>query len=319
MPLLVLVGPTGVGKTATAIELCKLLEGEIVSADSMQIYRGLDIATAKPTQEEQVRARHHLIDVREPHEFYSAAQWADDARAAIADILKRGKTPLVAGGTGFYLRALLEPHTLASVPPNPELRAALEAESAEHGIGHLHRRLSEMDGPAAARLHPNDTHRVIRAMEIVLSSDEAVPSKPPTPDAPRDFEAAVFGLTMPREALVARLEARVDAMMAAGFMAELRTVSQIVPPDCIAMQGVGYRQMWPVLQDESLKDEAIELWKRDTRRYAKRQMTWFRHQLPTQWMDVTEYPNCHSLAEHIAPAWRSFYAANANRCKLKDG
>ncbi|HEY0074842.1 MAG TPA: tRNA (adenosine(37)-N6)-dimethylallyltransferase MiaA, partial [Abditibacteriaceae bacterium] len=177
-PLLILVGPTGSGKTATAIELCHQLNGEIISADSMQIYKGCDIVTAKATPEEQQAAPHHLIDICDPRETYSAARWAQDAQAAIDDILARGKVPIIAGGTGFYINALLHPETLAATPPNAELRAELEAQAQEHGNQWLHDKLKSLDAHAATRLHPNDLHRVMRAIEIALSGQHSEPLPP---------------------------------------------------------------------------------------------------------------------------------------------
>ncbi|HEX8551230.1 MAG TPA: tRNA (adenosine(37)-N6)-dimethylallyltransferase MiaA [Abditibacteriaceae bacterium] len=301
-PLICVVGPTGVGKTAVAIELCKRLDGEIVSADSMQIYRGLDIATAKPSAEEQARAPHHLIDVREPDEPYSAAQWGDDARAAIASISARGKMPIVAGGTGFYLRALLQPHILASVPPNETLRAELEAEAAIHGAQWLHEKLAAHDSAAAARLHPNDVYRVVRALEVALSPEEGQSNSGCPPKEGRiPPEARIFVLTMPREQLYTRLNARIDAMLQNGFWDELRYTTRFAP-DLPSMQSVGYKQMRAALDDPPRSEECIELWKRDTRRYAKRQMTWFRHQLQAQWIDMNEFSDAHAVAEHIANA-----------------
>jgi tRNA dimethylallyltransferase len=296
MNLLCVVGPTGVGKTAVAIELCELLNGEIVSADSMQIYRGLDIATAKPTREEQARARHHLIDIREPHEPYSAAQWAEDAHAAIKDITQRGKTPIICGGTGFYLRALLQPDILAAAPPDAAVRAQWEQQLQSHDAAWLHAQLEERDSAAAARLHPNDTRRVIRALEVAQhesGNPEGVRSNSTVLPQPN-----IFGLTMPREQLYARLEARIDSMIGTGFERELRFAARFAA-DLPSMQGVGYRQMRAALDDKSQWDASVEQWKRDTRRYAKRQMTWFRHQLTTQWLDTIEYDSPRAIAADI--------------------
>jgi tRNA dimethylallyltransferase len=282
VPLLLVVGPTGVGKTAVGIELSTRLNGEIVSADSMQIYRGLDIGTAKATAEEQARARHHLIDIREPHENYSAAQWAEDARRTIEDIRSRGKEPIIVGGTGFYIRALLQPETLAAAAPNPQLRAELENEAAQHGALHLHERLRVLDRAAAQRLHPNDVRRVIRAIEVAQAASA---SQDPVLRFVEAF--TVFGLSLERETLYRRLEQRIDTMLAAGFMDELRNLLQSnAAGTSTAMQSLGYKQMLPALSTPEVFDECVELWKRDTRRYAKRQMTWFRHQLPTQWVAV---------------------------------
>lgn len=292
--LLCIIGPTGVGKTAVAIELCALLDGEIISADSMQIYRGLDIATAKPTAEEQARARHHLIDIREPDQPYSAAQWAGEAAAAIADIRARGKTPIIVGGTGFYIRTLLNPDLLAATPPDAALRARLETELQEHGPLWLHAQLQARDAAAATRLHPNDTYRVIRALEIAQGARPAIlvrrQSAPPRP--------CVFGLTMPREQLYARLNARIDTMLANGFRQELEFAARF-DAALPSMMGVGYRQMRPALENPALWDAGVEDWKRDTRRYAKRQMTWFRHQMSPIWMDVTGFESARAIAQEI--------------------
>ncbi|HEX8234379.1 MAG TPA: tRNA (adenosine(37)-N6)-dimethylallyltransferase MiaA [Abditibacteriaceae bacterium] len=298
-PLLLLVGPTGVGKTAVGIELSTRLNGEIVSADSMQIYRGLDIGTAKATPAEQLRARHHLIDIREPHESYSAAQWADDARCAIEDIRRRGKQPIIVGGTGFYIRALLQPETLAGAAPDAELRARLEAEAAQHGAQHLHDRLRVLDAAAAERLHPNDVRRVIRAIEVALSPNSSH-SQPQ--DSHETF--TVFGLEMARDTLYRRLEGRIDHMLHIGFMDELRALVATAGHSSTAMQSLGYKQMLPALSNPDIFDACVELWKRDTRRYAKRQMTWFRHQLPTQWLPVSEHTLPMQTADEIAARWR---------------
>lgn len=331
MNLLVLVGPTGIGKTAVAVRMSTHVRGEIISADSLQVYRGLDIGSAKPTREEQERAPHHLIDICEPEEPYSAAQWASDARRAIEDITSRGKTPIIAGGTGFYLRALLQPETLPSVTPNPDLRLQLENEATIHGAEHLHHRLRHLDSDAANRLHPNDVRRVIRALEVALSASPEVALSPANEAATShmsthaalhvapasDFDAHVFGLQTPRELLYARLEKRIDAMLQCGFMDELQSLmDRGVPIDAPAMMGLGYKQMRATLESPYMSTHAaadfascVELWKRDTRRYAKRQMTWFRHQLKAvQWIDVDDR-STEDVAAQIAAQW---HAATSN-------
>lgn len=310
-PLLILVGPTGAGKTVTAIELCHLLGGEIISADSMQIYRGCDIATAKVTPAERAAAPHHLIDICDPRETYSAARWAQDAQDAMRGITARGKVPIIAGGTGFYIQALLHPETLAPAPPDPALRATLEAEMQQHGPLWLHEKLQSLDPAAAARLHPNDLPRVMRAIEVAVSEQEAEGSGQKAGVSSlgkmetANYNALVFGLTMPRDKLYARLNARVDAMLATGALDELRhLIESGVPREAPALQGVGYRQLMAALDDAMKLPDAVELWKRDTRRYAKRQMTWFRHQLPTQWLDIEEFASPRGVAEYIVQVWR---------------
>lgn len=305
--LLVLVGPTGIGKTQVAIELCEALNGEIVSADSMQIYLNCDIVTAKPTREERQQARHHLLDICNPTQTYSAVQWAQDARAAIANIWARGKQPIIAGGTGFYINALLKPDLAAPAPPNPELRAQLELLRAEHGAVAVHGRLQLLDVDAAQRLHPNDFPRVSRAIEVAIWKNglgtlelgfgsSAQSPKPQNPSPP--FQA--FRLTMPREQLYARLNARVDVMLHAGALAELRELLKAgVPRDAPALRGVGYKELLPAIDNESRLLECVESWKRETRRYAKRQETWFRGQIAAHSLDVAAL-SAHDVARVIS-------------------
>lgn len=301
--LLILTGPTGTGKTAVAIELCERLNAEIISADSMQVYRGCDIGTAKITDEERTRAPHHLIDIRDADEEYSAVQWAQDAQTAIRDIAARGRQPIIVGGTGFYLNALLHPERFPDVAPNPELRASLERDAAEHGAVALHQRLAQLDPAAADRLHPNDIKRVVRAIEVALApaaNDPPGLSNPLTSPATMGYAIVTFGLEMPREQLYRRLELRIDKMLEAGFMDELRRLAAAPGAEhTLALQSLGYRQMLPVLNGDASFDEAVELWKRDTRRYAKRQMTWFRHQLPMTWIPIDEQSNPHDVAATI--------------------
>ncbi|HEX8465549.1 MAG TPA: tRNA (adenosine(37)-N6)-dimethylallyltransferase MiaA [Abditibacterium sp.] len=278
-PLLIITGPTASGKSALALRVCQQIGGEIVSCDSMQIYRGCDIATAKPTLAERALVPHHLLDLCEPSERFSAAQWAEAARDRIENIAARGKTAVVCGGTGFYLRALLQPETLASVAPDSALRAELEAELTTMGAAAMHAKLATFDAEAAARLHPNDSFRVLRALEVALGQPRTSVSALPS------FAPHIFGIEWPREVLYQRINARVESMMQAGFLEELRGLVARFGAAAPALSGVGYQQMKPVLEDESRLGEGLELWKRDTRRYAKRQMTWFRHQLDVTWLD----------------------------------
>lgn len=323
--MLILVGPTGSGKTAVAIELCRLLQGEIVSSDSMQIYRNCDIVTAKPTREEQHQARHHLIDICQPTERFSAAQWAELARSAIEEIRSRNRVPIVAGGTGFYLRALIEPEVLSDVPPDEERRAQLQAELEAQGKDAMWQRLQQVDENASARLHPNDSFRVLRALEIALApqstlsacskdkpatdeatdeaseSGRAVISHRLTPSTQSAYDTLVFGLALPRDQLYHRLEKRVEVMIAAGAWRELQSLLTAgVLRDAPVLSGVGYKHMLLALDGVWAREEAIEMWKRDTRRYAKRQMTWFRHQLNVQWIELDDVHEPAAIARDIA-------------------
>lgn len=284
-PLLCLVGPTASGKSALALRLCERIGGEIVSCDSMQIYRGCDIATAKPTPQQRRQVPHHLIDICEPDERFSAAQWAQAARAACADIESRSAVPVVCGGTGFYLRALLQPEILSPVAPDVPQRARLEAELRELGAAAMHDKLAQLDAGAAQRLHRNDSFRVLRALEIAsrapspnLVAEASAPALPA-------FAPLIFALDWPRAQLYERVNARVEAMLDAGVEAELRFLVAHYGAPAPALSGVGYQQMRPVLQDPARFAEGVEAWKRDTRRYAKRQLTWFRHQVAAQWLD----------------------------------
>lgn len=310
-PLLILVGPTGSGKTGVAIELCDILNGEIVSADSMQVYRGMDIGTAKATREERTRARHHLLDIVDPDEEYSAARWAHDAAHAIAEIRAQGKTPIVCGGTGFYISALLHPQRLASAPPNPQLRAELELLAASEGNEVLHARLQSRDASAAARLHHNDVMRVVRALEVAVhreQENQKIPPETPSAASPSEYSLpkyvfAAFGLSVPREELYRRLNARVEAMLAAGFMDELKTLIEAGYGASAPLQSVGYKQMRAALDAPENRAASIELWKRDTRRYAKRQATWFSHQLLVEWIETSGL-EARTVAKILAQAWR---------------
>ncbi len=283
-PLICILGPTASGKSALALEVCARIGGEIVSCDSMQIYRGCDLATAKPSRAEREAIPHHLLDICDPNQRFSAAQWAQQARKAIFDIETRGKKAVICGGTGFYLRALLFPDFLSDVAPDSELKARLEAQLETEGAAKMHAQLTAIDPEAAARLHPNDTFRTLRALEIALLQTQ----QNTTAAAPQSgFGARIFGLEMPRERLYARIDARVDAMIEAGALAELQSLREKWGDDAPALGGVGYKQMLPVVRDEMSMEGGIEAWKRDSRRYAKRQMTWLRHQLPLEWLDAT--------------------------------
>jgi len=275
MTLLIITGPTASGKSTFAIRLAQQLNGEIVSADSMQIYRECNIATAKPTAQEQQLIPHHLIDIIDPTVRFSAAMWAEMAREVIAQIHQRGKTPIVVGGTGFYLRALLQPETLAQVSPNAALRAELE-QLDNHA---LWEKLIQVDAEAAGRLQPQNTKRVIRAIEVALGEKVLLPEMP-------EISYKAYGLEWPRDVLYGRINARVDEMMVQGLMDELRYLTEKYGRDAPALDGIGYKEMLPALDDPELLETQTEKLKQATRRYAKRQMTWFRHQLDVEWLDA---------------------------------
>jgi tRNA dimethylallyltransferase len=291
-PVLAIVGPTGAGKTAVAVALAREWPIEVVSMDSRQVYRRMDIGTGKPTAAERRAVRHHLIDVAEPGEPYDAARFAREARAAIADIRGRSRWPVLVGGTGLYFRALVR--GLSLLPPaDPALRRRLREEAAALGAAALHARLHALDPAAAARIHPRDVVRVVRAIEIVSLTGDTVAAARRRPAAlPSEPDRVLsVGLTMPRESLYRRLDRRVERMLADGLLEEVRAlVAAGAAPEWASMQGIGYRHLVPVVRGAESLDEAVRRMKRDTRRYAKRQWTWFAREEILQWVTVGDDP-----------------------------
>ncbi|HZO87106.1 MAG TPA: tRNA (adenosine(37)-N6)-dimethylallyltransferase MiaA [Chthonomonadaceae bacterium] len=286
---IVLVGPTATGKTAAAVELAERIGGEIINADSMQVYRGMDIGTAKPTPEERARVRFHLLDVVTPDQPFSVAEWKERAEAALAEIATRDRWPILCGGTGLYLRALLDDWTLAETPADPALREQLRAEVAHLGAPALHGRLCTVDPATAARLHPNDAVRIVRALEVYHATGVPISEHQARDRAARPPRPAFrLGLTLPRPQLYARIDARVEAMLAAGLEAEVRgLLAQGVSPALSPLRSLGYKEMAAFLRGEIDRATAIERIKQETRRYAKRQLTWFRAEKRLHWVDVS--------------------------------
>ncbi len=280
-PVVFIMGPTAVGKSELALSLAERLDGEIVSVDSAQIYRGLDIGTAKPSPEVRARCRHHLIDIRDPAEPYSAAEFARDAQAAIAAIRSRGRLPLLVGGTGLYFQALQ--HGLSPMPPaDARIRAELEAEEAAHGVQALHRRLQAIDPESAARLHPNDSQRVQRALEVHRLTGRALSQVQREPGLPGLDEAPLKLILEPPERawLHRRIEARFRAMLAAGLVGEVVALHRRgdLGEELPAVRAVGYRQVWHYLEGACDYPTMLRRGLRATRQYAKRQITWLRGQ-----------------------------------------
>jgi len=285
--LVVLVGPTAVGKTAASIGLAKALNGEIISGDSMQIFRGLDIGTAKITAQEMAGVPHHLLDIKEPWENFSVAEFRALADAAIAEITARGRLPILVGGTGFYVNAVLYPYHFGEADMDPAYRQELVQYQAAHGNQALWQRLADCDAASAARLHPNDVKRVMRALEVFYATGKPASARAVQVDRGQlRYQTAYLGLHLPREVLYQRIDQRVDQMMAQGLVQEVRwALDQGVPPDALSMTSLGYRQIVCYLQGEYSLERAVELIKRDTRHFAKRQLTWFRHDPNLQWVE----------------------------------
>ena len=286
--ILVIVGPTASGKSALAIEVAQRIGGEIISADAMQIYRECDVVTAKPTALEREIAPHHLLDICAPDAQFSAAQWAELAREKIEEIKNRGKTPIVCGGTGFYVRALLEPERLSAPAPDEALRAQLEARLNSEGAPALIAQLHELAPEIAAKLEPNDSYRVVRALQIAIQRARGDAATAPASMVAAAFDARVFALNWPRETLYRRINMRVDAMLEQGALDETRHLLDKWGVFAPWASGVGYGQLINVLEDQFPLDDAVRDWKQASRRYAKRQETWFRNQTQATWLDATQ-------------------------------
>ena len=291
-------GPTGIGKTSFAISLAQKFNGEIIGADSMQIYKELDIGTAKPDAEELAAATHHLVDFLDPAEDYDAGRYVTDADGVIDTLVDAGKLPIVAGGTGLYIRALI--HGLfRAKPADSTMLSALEKEWEEKGGETLHKELEACDPVSAARIHPNDGFRVIRALEVFRTTGKPISEKQEDHGfAEERYQSLTFGLTMDRDRLYDRINRRVDIMMDQGLLNEVVQLKEKgYSLDLKAMQCIGYRHMGMYLKGEVDLDEAVRLLKRDTRRYAKRQFTWFRKEPGLIWIEPTDTERAHALVE----------------------
>ncbi len=287
--LIAIVGPTGVGKTALALQLAQALDGEIVSADSRQIYRYMDIGTAKPTPEELSLVPHHLVDVLDPDEPFSLAEFQERAYAAIEDVLSRGRLPFLVGGTGQYVRAVIEGWKIPRVPPDEALRARLYAEE-ERQEGALYDRLIALDPAAEDLIDRRNVRRVVRALEVCLKSGR--PFSEQRGKSPPPYRIVQIGLTMEREALYERIDARIEDMVAHGLVQEVQSLlDRGYTWDLPAMSSLGYVQLKDHLADTGSPEEGVALIKRETRRFIRQQYNWFRltdaHIL---WLDATQDP-----------------------------
>lgn len=284
--LLVIVGPTAVGKTALSIELAKRFNAEIISGDSMQIYKGLTIGTAKITKEEMAGVTHHLIDCYDPQVSYSASQFQEDATDVIATIVSQDKLPLVVGGTGLYIEGLLQDMHFGGVgSDNLEIRNALQLEYHRHGIAPLYAKLQQHDPKAAEKITPNNPRRVIRALEVIEQTGQLFSIQEKTDK----YDAFIIALTCDREVLYARINDRVDTMLEQGLLEETKWLLSLeLDEQATSMKAIGYKELFPYVRGDLDLETCVETLKQNSRRYAKRQLTWFRNRMDVRWFDVIE-------------------------------
>lgn len=289
-PLIILTGPTAVGKTELSIRLAKALDGEIISADSMQVYRHMDIGSAKITEEEMDGVPHHLIDVLNPEEEFNVVRFQAMAKEAMAGIHARGRVPIVTGGTGFYIQALLYDIDFTETAQDDSLRAQLEELAAQKGASYLHQMLKEVDEKAAEQIHENNLKRVIRAIEYYRQTGERISEhneRESQRKSPYNF--LYYVLTMDRSLLYERIDRRVDLMLSQGLLEEVQALQSMgCTRQMVSMQGLGYKEMLDYLEGRLTYDEAVYILKRDTRHFAKRQLTWFKRERDVRWLDATD-------------------------------
>ena len=287
--VIVICGPTASGKTALSIELAKKINGEIISCDSMQIYKYMDIGTAKPTLEEQKEVKHHLIDFVEPNQRYSVAEYKKDAEKSIEEILSKGKTPIIVGGTGLYVDSLIYGIEYPEIELDEEYRKQLEKEIEEKGLESLYNKAKEIDSKAMEKISPNDKKRIMRVVEIYKATgktktEQEIESR--THEVKYDYK--VFAIKMDREKLYERINKRVDLMVKKGLIEEVQNILKKYDKFPTAMQGLGYKEVVEYLDGKTTKEEMIDKIKMETRRYAKRQLTWFKKKKQTVWRENNE-------------------------------
>ena len=294
--VLVILGPTATGKSHCAIEIAKKYNGEIISGDSMLVYRDMNIGTAKPTTEELATVPHHLVNILPPEASFSVVDFKEQAQRLIREINQRGHLPIIAGGTGLYIKALLEDYAFNSVREDNELRERLTKEAAEQGPEALHKRLAALDPEAAERIHPNNVRRVVRALEAALNGEQV--NQYGASESP--YDALVIGLEMERSALYDRINRRVDIMLEQGLEQEVRSLLERgISPNCQSMQSIGYRQMVWYLNGSMAYDEAVDKLKQATRNFAKRQITWYKKMPYIQWITLAAEPNYANVVGRI--------------------
>ena len=308
-PLLIIAGPTATGKSAAAAELAIRMNGAVISADSMQVYRGMDIGSAKVTEEEMRGVPHYLIDCVDPSESWNVVRFQQKPREAVREIAGSGRLPILCGGTGFYIQALLYDVDFTEMEEDTALRESLQKIAAERGPGALHAMLAEKDPASAAAIHPGNVKRVIRALEFAGGTGQSIAAhNMEQRKKEAAYSAVFFVLTMDRKKLYGLIDRRVDMMMEKGLLDEVTSIRDAgIPRDSTAMQGIGYKQLYGYLEGEYSLDEAVRLIKRDTRHFAKRQLTWFRREKDVRWVDIDSFPSREAVWDYMQRTAEEYY------------
>lgn len=286
--VIVIIGPTAVGKTRLSVELAQRVNGEIISGDSMQIYKEMDIGTAKVSKEEMQGVPHYLIDVKEPTEPYSVAEFQQEVRELIDRISEKGCIPIIAGGTGLYIQSVLFDYQFSDVGKNEEIRMRLERQVEEAGMDAVYDELRKIDPVSAANIHPNNVRRVIRALEVFHTTGKTMAEFQESQEQELLYDVAFVGLTMDRETLYDRINLRVDLMVEQGLFEEVESLYKKGIRDCQSIQAIGYKELYGYFDGVLTKEQAIDALKQNSRRYAKRQLTWFRNKMDVTWFDMTD-------------------------------
>ncbi len=310
LPLIVLTGPTAVGKTSLSIRLAKAVGGEIISADSMQVYRHMDIGSAKVTREEMDGVPHHLIDILDPNEEFNVVVFKNRAKAAMEEIRSRGRIPVIAGGTGFYIQALVYDIDFKENEEGGKIRRELEALADKEGEACLHHLLTQVDPESARAIHPNNVKRVIRALEYYRQTGEKISVHNETERRKESpYQLFYYVLNTGRETLYQRIDSRVDEMIEKGLVKEVQALKAMgCTRDLVSMQGLGYKEILDYLDGKTTLEEAIYILKRDTRHFAKRQLTWFRRERDVRWLNLPEFDNDYDkVLSHILQEWRESF------------
>ncbi|MFJ8352970.1 tRNA (adenosine(37)-N6)-dimethylallyltransferase MiaA [Bacillus paramycoides] len=295
----VIIGPTAVGKTKLSIDLAKALDGEIISGDSMQIYRTMDIGTAKVTTDEMDGIPHYMIDIKNPEDSFSVAEFQERVRKYIREITERGKLPIIVGGTGLYIQSVLFDYQFTDEAGDAIYREQMEKLALERGVEYVHKKLQEVDPESAERIHANNVRRVIRALEIFHTTGEKMSNQLEKQENELLYDVSLIGLTMDREMLYDRINLRVDLMVEQGLLEEVKGLHERGVRECQSIQAIGYKEIYDYFENRVSLEEAVSQLKTNSRRYAKRQLTWFRNKMDVAWFDVTDGEKTSEILRYI--------------------